>query len=256
MSDPLPSPRMAFTVAYDGTDFQGWQGQPGLRTVQGEIETSMSRIADGVFARVHGSGRTDAGVHARGQVFHVDSPRPAFPPDKWAHALNGTLPPDIRIVEAKAVAPDFHARFDAIGKEYRYFVYNAPVLPPEMRRTRLHLRQPLSLDALREAAEVLLGTHDFKSFSANRGFPETSTVRTLRRLEWQVDGPEFCLRVEADGFLYKMVRQLTGALLRAGRGELSAADLHRMLDQPLRDHRAPTLPPQGLFLWRVMYKED
>ncbi len=250
---PEPPPRLAFTVAYDGTDFMGWQGQPGLRTVQGEVEGVIAQICGGRTARIHGSGRTDAGVHARGQVFHVDPPRADFPPEKWKHALNGLLPPDIRILAAREVPGDFHARFEAVGKQYRYFVYRGEVMPPELRRTRLHERRPLDLPRMRTCADLLLGRHDFLSFSANRGVPEASTVRELRRLEWEEQGEECCLVAEADGFLYKMVRQLAGALLRVGRGELGPEEIRAMLLKPKRDHRAPSAPPQGLFLWRVDY---
>lgn len=249
-----PPRRLAMTVAYDGTDFQGWQVQPDTRTVQEEIETALARISDGVRPRIHGSGRTDTGVHARGQVFHVDSSRD-YTESKWREALNGVLPEDVRILDVKAVAADFHARFDALSKQYRYFIHNHAVLPPDLRRYRLHVRSPLDVERMQQAAARLCGEHDFRSFSANRGREDESTVRTLRDLRLEINGAEMCLIAEADGFLYKMVRQLAGALIRTGLGELTLEDIQELLDRPARGHQAPTAAPQALFLWRVMYGE-
>lgn len=255
MTSTSASKRLAVTVAYDGTDFQGWQVQPGKRTVQGEIEQALGRICDAPPPRIHGSGRTDTGVHARGQVFHMDPPR-LLAAEKWQEALNGVLPPDIRIMAVRGVPADWHARFDACSKAYRYFMYQAPVMPPELRRVRYHVRKPLDLAAMHEAAALLEGRHDFLSFSANRGKPELSTVRELMTCRLEVAGPEICLIARADGFMYKMVRQLAGALLRCGRGELSLPELQGLLDRPERSHEAPTAPPQGLFLWEVDYDRD
>jgi len=242
------------TLAYDGGEFQGWQVQPGVRTVQGEVERAFSKLAGGAEVRIHGSGRTDTGVHARGQVFHVDPPR-AYTAEKWREALNGILPENVRVMRVREVSPEFHARYDARGKQYRYFIHNAPVVPPDLRGVRLGVRSPLDVAAMREGASALIGTHDFKSFSANRGGGEESTVRTLRRLEWIQEDETLCLLAEADGFLYRMVRQLAGALLRTGLGQLSPSDLRRLLRNPVRGNEAPTAPARGLFLWKVFYDE-
>ncbi|MEX2606935.1 MAG: tRNA pseudouridine(38-40) synthase TruA [Kiritimatiellia bacterium] len=244
--------RLAMTVAYDGTDFQGWQMQPDRRTVQEVIERAIGHISDGAPPRIHGSGRTDTGVHARGQVFHVDTHRD-YSEVKWREALNGVLPGDVRILEVKQVASDFHARFDALSKQYRYFIYTHPVMPPDLRRYRLHVRTPLNVGAMVRAAEVLLGEHDFRSFSANRGREEETTVRTLHRLDLEREGQDLCLIAEADGFMYKMVRQLAGALIRTGLEELTVDDIQTLLDKPERNHQAPTAAPQALFLWKVLY---
>lgn len=241
------------TVAYDGSDFQGWQVQPNRRTVQEVIEQAISQISDGVRPRIHGSGRTDTGVHARGQVFHVDSHR-RYSEGKWREALNGVLPEDVRILEVKQVAPDFHSRFDARSKQYRYFIYNQAVLPPDLRRYRLHVRTPLNVEAINQAVGRLRGEHDFRSFSANRGKEEETTVRTLHELRVESEGPELCIIAEADGFMYKMVRQLAGALIRVGLGELTLEDIQTLLDKPKRTHVAPTAPAQALFLWQVTYR--
>lgn len=248
------SKRLAVTVAYDGEKFQGWQVQPGMRTVQDEIEKAFGVICAGEKPRIHGSGRTDAGVHARGQVFHVD-PERVCPKEKWMEALNGLLPADVRVMDVNVVSPDFHARFDAVSKEYRYFIFQGPVLPPEIRRIRHHVRKELDVEKMCRAATLLQGEKDFLSFSANRGKPEESTVRTIMECRFTGGAPEYCFTVKADGFLYKMVRQLAGALLRVGRGEMSLPEFQKLLDQPVRNHLAPTAPPQALFLWEVLYPE-
>lgn len=250
------SGRLAATVAYDGTGFQGWQVQPGARTVQEEIERAFERLCGGKRPRIHGSGRTDTGVHARGQVFHVDPERKTpYPPQKWLEALNGVLPPDIRIMDVRTVPAEFHARFDAVEKEYRYRIDTRPVVPPDLRFTRCPCRRTLDVEAMRAGAELLRGEHDFLSFSASRGAPERTTVRDLRRLEVVEEDEGLTLVAVADGFLYKMVRQLAGALLRVGSGELSLAELGDLVEVPERTHLAPTAPPQGLFLWNVRYPD-
>lgn len=246
--------RLACTVAYEGGGFEGWQVQPGKRTVQGEVEKALGVLCDEAPPRIHGSGRTDTGVHARGQVFHVD-PLRSYPAEKWLTALNGVLPADIRVMKVREVNPDFHARFSALRKQYRYFVYNAPVMPPELRHVRCPVRQPLNRNAMREAAGLLQGEHDFLSFSASRGKPERTTVRTLYRMEIREEREELCMIAEADGFMYKMVRQLAGALIRVGLEELSPADIRKLLAQPERSHRAPTAPANALFLWNVDYPD-
>ncbi len=254
MTSTLENSRIAVSVGYDGSGFQGWQVQPGMRTVQHEIEKAFGLLCASEPPRIHGSGRTDTGVHARGQVFHIDPTRD-FSPQRWQDALNGVLPEDIRVFSVRKVAADFHARFDAVKKQYRYYIFHAPVMPPELRGTRHHVRKSLNRVAMREAAAILQGTHDFLSFSANRGKPEQSTERTLSRMELTEQGPELCLIAEADGFMYKMVRQLAGALMRVGLGELAPADILKLLEQPERNHLAPTAPAQALFLWQVSYPE-
>jgi tRNA pseudouridine38-40 synthase len=243
------------TAAYDGTDFQGWQVQPGARTVQEEIEKALGGVHEGIRPRIYGSGRTDTGVHARGQVFHVDSRR-GYSEPKWREALNGLLPTDIRILDVKRAAPDFHARFSAVSKQYRYFMYNHAVMPPDLRRYRLHVRAPMNVEAMQQATNRLRGERDFYSFSANRGREEQSTVRNLHQLRLEIDGPEICMVAEANGFLYKMMRQLAGVLVRVGLGELTVDDVQKLLDKPERNHQAPTALPQALYLWRVTYPES
>jgi tRNA pseudouridine38-40 synthase len=247
--------RLRMTVAYDGTDFSGWQGQPGKRSVQGDIEAAFRKLGAPEDIRVHGSGRTDSGVHARGQVFHVD-PFRDYPARKWMESLNGVLPDDVRIMEAREVAADFHARFDAIAKEYRYFIFCGVNMPPDLRRTFLRVRSPLDIPAMHACAALLQGEHDFKGLSANRGYPERTTVRHLSTLVIE-DIPEgLMVRAAANGFLYKMVRKLVGCLLYVGRGEMSLENVQDLLDHPRRTPHPPVVGAEGLYLWRVWYPGD
>jgi tRNA pseudouridine38-40 synthase len=240
------------TVSYDGTAFQGWQVQPGARTVQSELESALAVLEPDASPRITGSGRTDAGVHARAQVFHVDLQR-EFSPEKWRNALNGLLPEDIRIHAAQPVSTDFHARFSATGKQYRYFLHTGSSCPPYLRFIRHSVRRPLDLGLMQQALCELSGTHDFRSFSAIRVHAEENTVRTVRRFEMESTGEEVVILVEAEGFLYKMVRQLTGALLRVGLGEMTLQELISLRDEPRISHEAPSAPAKGLFLWEVFY---
>jgi len=250
------SSRMLLTIGYDGTRFQGWQVQPGALTVQSEIEAAIARLCPGGSPRVHASGRTDTGVHARGQRLHFDSPRPDFRPETWMRALNGMLPHDIRIYHAQSVPAHFHARFDALRKEYRYFIHRGRVLPPEFRLYRFREPRPLDLPLMRQACELLRGEHDFASFSALRGSGDEHTVRTLHELSLhEYDADTLCLHAVANGFLYKMVRQLAGTLLRVGLGKLDLSELRKLLENPFRGSETVSAPPQGLFLWRVTYPE-
>ena len=249
----MSSTRLKCTVAYEGSEFQGWQVQPGARTVQQVLEDAFATLQAGTSLRIHGSGRTDAGVHARGQVFHVDVER-VYSLDKWREALNAVLPRDVQILEASEVGGDFHARFDARDKEYRYFLWTGPVCPPDLRRVRHHVRVPLNLEAMQQACALLRGEHDFRSFSAVRVDVEEDTVRDVQVLDLVSSGEELILTAKAPGFLYKMVRQLMGALLRVGKGELTLEDLQDLLDHPRVGHEAPSAPAQGLFLWQVRYE--
>lgn len=251
----MSAPRLLLTTAYDGTAFSGWQVQPGKRTVQGEIESALSGLANNAEVRIHASGRTDTGVHARGQTFHFDPPRPDFSCDQWVRALNGTLPDDIRILRARPVPETFHARFDVLRKEYRYFLFHGPVMPPELRFTRLHVRPGLNPDAIRAACALLTGEHDFRAFSAIRDNPGENTVRRLDTLELLTGDDLWTLRAVAGGFLYRMVRQLTGTLLRVGRGELTPEDVARLLEAKERTPATVSAPPHGLFLWHVTYPD-
>ena len=252
-SDRVPCPvRLALRIAYDGTDYQGWQIQPGVRSIQGELEQTLERLT-GIQARIHGSGRTDRGVHARGQIAHVDLPF-APPLDKLRIGFNALLNTDIRILSLRIVRPTFHARFDATGKEYRYFIWNDTVLPPFVRLYRAHVRPPLNIGAMRMASTLLTGHHDFASFTANPNREVNGTERTLYELKVSRRGPEVTITACGDGFLFRMVRSLAGHLIRVGLGEVAPEQTSGILQSRLRTACVPTAPPQGLFLWNVAYR--
>ena len=246
--------RWKCVCAYDGTGFNGWQSQPGGGGIQDAIEARLAAVL-GTATRIHGSGRTDAGVHARAQVFHFDAAW-RHGPDKLAAALGSRLSPAIQIVSVRRAGPRFHARFSATGKVYAYRIrLGAP--DPFERPFCWALLRPVDVAAMRSAAAVLVGRHDFKAFSAANGAdPEESggTVRHLRRLEVLGRGRAVRIVAEADGFLYKMVRRLAGALVAVGEGKLDRADLVALLSEPTRTARIETAPPQGLFLERVSYR--
>jgi tRNA pseudouridine38-40 synthase len=242
------------TLAYDGGDFEGFQAQEGgrrARTVQAEVEVALAHLAAGTPVRVSGAGRTDAGVHATGQVISFDLPR-GIEPEALCRALNGLLPADVRALDAAFAPPGFHARRSARSKLYRYVVDAGPVQLPTRRRTVAHVPGVLDRAAVTEVAALYLGRHDFASL-ASAGGSATTTVRTLTRSDVRFEGDTLTYEVEGDGFLRKMVRSLVGGLLAVGRGRLSLDDLRRAL--AARDRRAwpPPAPACGLTLVRVDY---
>jgi tRNA pseudouridine38-40 synthase len=239
------------TIAYDGAAYAGWQVQPGELTIQDLIEKALATITREE-VRLHSSGRTDRGVHARAQVAHFSCEK-SMPPQRMRRALNALLPDDIRIMKVARAAPDFHARFSARSKEYRYFIWNAEVMPPCLRNYRLHCRRKLDVVAMREAADALVGRHDFASFTANPNRVVESTVRNVTAVKVLKKGNEITIRACAEGFLYKMVRSLAGGLVRVGCGELTPDDIREILVSRERTARIPTAAPQGLFLWDVKY---
>jgi tRNA pseudouridine38-40 synthase len=246
--------RYRFVVAYDGTAYAGWQIQPRQRTIQQVLQDTFCDLTRESAIKIHGSGRTDTGVHAAGQVIHVDVARD-LPPVAFVRALNVLLPADIRILDAEVVDDGFHARKSAVAKEYRYHIYQGPVMLPHLRLYRAHVRTWLDVDAMREALAMLAGQHDFVAFSANPNREVDSTVRTISKAELLVDGSEITIALVGDGFLYKMVRSIAGWLIRVGRGDVAASETCAVLDSRLRTAAVPTAAAQGLFLWRVEYGE-
>jgi tRNA pseudouridine38-40 synthase len=236
--------------AYDGTAFAGWQSQAGGGAIQDVIESRLAQVL-GASTRIHGSGRTDAGVHARGQVFHFDADW-RHGPAKLIAALRIGLPPAIQVRSVRAVGPEFHARFAATGKIYTYDLHLGDA-DPFTRPYAWPIFRPLDLGAMTTAAARLRGRHDFKAFSAGHGQREEDTVRDLRRFELARRGRRVRLTAEADGFLYKMVRSLVGAVVAVGEGRLTVAQVEEMLRGRTRVPRVETAPPQGLFLQRVFY---
>lgn len=244
--------RIRLTLAYEGTDFCGWQLQPSDRTVQGELERALSVIL-GRPVRVHGSGRTDSGVHALGQVAHFDCPdgREGFP---WRRSLNGILPPDVRVVDAAEVADDFHARFGARSKTYEYRLWHEREFCLPQRRRFVWACGPVDFERMEEAARALTGEHDFSAFQ-NVGTDVGSTVRTVTAIERQAGDSvlESAWRFSADGFLKQMVRNLMGGMVACGRGKLSVEEVRAILASGDRTSAPATVPPQGLTLLSVDY---
>ena len=253
------------TLAYDGTDYAGWQRQHGAATIQAAVEAAL-RPLEGRSVTVHGAGRTDAGVHALGQVASVRLAHPLAPP-ALVRALNARLPPDVRALHAEQVADRFHARFDARGKVYRYRLAAGPVANPLDRRYVWHLPQPVDRAAMQAAGALLRGRHDFAAFQTAAGERGPgSTERTIADLRvvtepgpaWSAPAGERCggiigVEVQGDGFLRHMVRAIVGTLVEVGRARRSVADVAAALASGKRARAGPTAPARGLFLVRVDY---
>lgn len=253
---------LRLTIAYDGTEFAGWQRQATHRTVQAAIEDALRPI-EGARVVLIGAGRTDAGVHAAGQVASARVTA-TLALDELHRALNATLPPDVRIIGLEEATADFNAQFAATSKTYRYFIWSGGVLPPALRRTTWHVPQGLDVSVMDAAARTLVGTHDFTSFQAAGSdvlTPErtilTSTVRTVdpASVEWVAPAPGSSLMYEVtgSGFLRHMVRNIVGTLVDVGRGRRHAEDMASLLASRNRSHASATAPPHGLTLWRVEY---
>ncbi|MEO6055071.1 MAG: tRNA pseudouridine(38-40) synthase TruA [Chthoniobacterales bacterium] len=245
------SKRLKLTIAYDGTPFRGWQSQRTADSVQDVIEKALAKICKNP-VRLHGSGRTDAGVHALGQIAHADVDRP-LEILEWRRALNNWLPQEIRILNAQFVPETFHARFSAMGKEYRYEIYNGEVLPPHLFRTVWHNRWPFDADLLRKAMHAFIGTHDFAAFSAKRAVPVDDTHRTIEHIRVVIKGPLIRLTFIGDGFLYKMVRMLTAAAMQVACGKETFRGMSQRLSHPESAVNPPVAPAKGLTLVRVLY---
>jgi tRNA pseudouridine38-40 synthase len=242
--------RLRLTIAYDGGPYTGWQSQSAGNAVQDFLEQAFWKVA-GTRMVVHGSGRTDAGVHALGQCAHVEVLDDRGPIE-WRRALNVNLPQTIRVLKATRAAGDFHARFSAKGKVYRYLVCNRPVLPPLELGRVWHVPQALDLATLQRAAALFTGRHDFGAFSANRGEAFRETVRTIRKIDLSSRAGLIILTFEGDGFLYRMVRMMTAAMIRAAQHREDLESLRARLETgaPKWNHVAPA---EGLYLVKVLY---
>ena len=245
-------------LQYDGTDFHGWQSQEGLRTVQGELERALS-LLEGRPVNVFGSGRTDAGVHAEGQVASVALER-EITPEKLRAAINGNIDKDVRVLEVAVVAAEFHARYSALGKTYVYRVVNAPVMSPFWARYAYHEARPLNMEKMQAAGELFLGRHDWTAFSAAQSDVE-DRVRTITQLDVSEGFDERSrstlieIRVSAEGFLRYMVRSIAGALMATGRDELDLLAIEQAIETGVRPVIAATAPACGLTLHSVKYKD-
>lgn len=239
------------TIEYDGSCFSGYQIQPKGRTIQAEIEKVLAKMHKGRHIAITASGRTDAGVHARGQVIHFDSEL-SLPPERWVKALNGLLPQDISFLNVEAVEPDFHARFDAVGKTYKYYLYNRETRDLFKRHYYAHVSRNLDIGRMRSAARFVEGTHDFTSFCSAKT-EMANKVRTISRLDIEERHEEIIFTFTGNGFLYNMVRIIVGTLLEVGAGKRAPEEMKDILAAKDRRLAGKTAPPEGLYLWEVYY---
>lgn len=255
------------TLTYDGTPFYGWQVQPGLPTIQGELQAALGRVLGsdwGTPPLPQGSGRTDAGVHALGQVANV-ALEPPIPAGNLLGALNRTLPAAIRVLSVDPVPPEFHARHSARAKTYEYRIFRGALCSPFLAPFVHHCRWKLDLDALQDAAQAVIGEHDFTSFAAtdpevsdrdDEGAEPKSRIRTIYSSEWITSVDDLLTyRVRGNGFLHHMVRNLVGTMLEIGRGQLPSGAMPQILEARSRSAAGPTAPAKGLFLHSVEYPD-
>ena len=258
--------RLRLTIAYDGRPWKGWQSQATGDSVQDQLEQVFARLT-GVKACVQGSGRTDAGVHARAQIAHVDVPADArLKGDQWIPALNAHLDPTIRVFRCEELGEShaFHARFDAVGKVYEYRIWRGAVMSPFERGFAWHVWGTLDMDLLRRGAKILTGRHNFGRLSANRGdlseeerrSNAEGLTRTLRRVELHEEGELLRLEFEGDGFMYKMVRILTGSLVHLARRKASLEWLQELVEDPNGEKSHHCAPADGLYMVRVLYAAE
>jgi tRNA pseudouridine38-40 synthase len=253
MKEPEASlQRLRLVVAYDGRPFCGWQSQPTCDSVQDYLENAFSKLIGDRIA-VSGAGRTDAGVHAVGQVAHADVPRNRMTTDAWTKALNAHLPHEIRVVKITSTRADFHARFQAIGKIYTYRIWHGPWQHPLEIGRAWHVPGQLDPSVLRDCARILTGRHDYGAFAAKRGNPDLDTVRTIWSIQCHRKQHLITLRFCGDGFLYKMIRLLTGSMVRCAQGRADPHWLECLLAHPRAEKTKYLAPAHGLYLTRVLY---
>lgn len=243
--------RIKCELMYDGSRFSGYQSQPKDRTVQQELEKALWKIHKKAAVKTQASGRTDAGVHAVGQVIHFDTPI-SMPASRWAHALNGELPPDISVKRTEEVPDTFHARYSVTGKEYRYRIYRTPYRDPFRTVYAHHYPYPLHVGRMKEAAAYLIGEHDFTSFCSVKTDKENK-VRTVTNISFIEQGDDLEIRFSGTGFLYNMVRIMVGTLIKVGNGRLEPEEVAKILAERDRKHAGQTAPASGLYLWQVFY---
>jgi tRNA pseudouridine38-40 synthase len=243
--------RLKINISYDGTNYGGWQIQPNRISIQEKIEQALRKLTTETI-RIHGSGRTDAGVHAKAQVAHFDIEKP-FTNQNLKYALNSVLPEDIRINSVISVKSDFHARFNVKEKEYHYFIYNGDTVSPFDVKYKTQIKKTLNFIAMQKAAEYLVGKYDFASFTANAGRELETTVRNVTELKIIKSGKNITIVVKSEGFLYKMVRSIAGHLIRVGLNEIPPESTQEILEAKNRTNAVQTASAKGLFLWNVKY---
>ena len=246
-------PKIKCIISYDGTNFSGFQVQPKERTVQGELERALVKIHKGVPIRIQASGRTDTGVHARGQTIHFETELD-IPGNSWKKALNTLLPDDLFVTHTEVVSNDFHARYNVAEKEYRYFILNREDPDIFNRNYIYHFPYRLNIEAIEQACRYLEGTHDFTTFSSAKATVKGDKVRTLFEVSCNQDGEQLEFIFRGSGFLYNMVRILVGTLLDVGQGRILPEDIKALLESKNRSNAGKTAPAHGLFLWRVRYE--
>jgi tRNA pseudouridine38-40 synthase len=244
--------RVKLTVEYDGTNYAGWQRQTNGLSVQEALERAFE-AASGEHTVIHGAGRTDAGVHAMAQVAHLDT-QCSIPAEKICFAMNMHLPPDIRVKQSEKADEDFHARFSAKGKHYRYTIYNAMHAPAIHRHTAAHIRGKLDIDVMCEAAGYIVGMHDFACFCAS-GSEVKDTVRTVYSLDIHQEGPFIIMDIKGSGFLYHMVRIIAGTLIEIGQKKRRPLSMKDIIGSKDREQAGVTAPAKGLMMMEVYYDE-
>ncbi|RLL40722.1 tRNA pseudouridine(38-40) synthase TruA [Oceanobacillus piezotolerans] len=247
--------RIKCTIQYDGTLFHGFQIQPNKRTVQGELEKALSRVHKGSKIKTVASGRTDSGVHAKGQVIHFDSIL-SIPSEGWKQALNTQLPDDIYIIDVKRVSSAFHARYGVSQKEYHYIVLNRPDTDVFNRNYSYHFPYEIDIDKILEACRYLEGTHDFTTLSSAKSTVKGTKVRTIYEANCIRQGDKLTFVFRGSGFLYNMVRIMVSVLLDIGQGRRKPEDIPKMIEKKDRSLAGKTIAPQGLYLWKVTYDDQ
>lgn len=253
--------KLRLLVAYDGTAFHGWQSQREGGTVQDALESAVSFIV-GERVPIHGSGRTDSGVHALGQTVHFElTPEQLVrmkrmsEPARWVAALNASLPQELRVMKVTKAPENFHARFSAVGKVYRYEIWNAPVLPPHLLHRAWHLHGELDLSVIRKLSSMIEGRHDFRGFCANSSSLPENTVRTIRRVIVRERGPSISITMEGDGFLYRMVRMIIGGMVRVAQNKEEPSLFAGRLAAGKAWSTPAMAPAEGLYLVKVHYSK-
>lgn len=251
---PPPLSNYKITLSYDGRAFFGWQRHGDKPTVQFAIESAVTKVF-GLRVAAHGSGRTDRGTHAHGQVANIQLPT-GTKPKLIQEKLNNALPEEVRIVDVKCVPMDFHACDSAVAKHYRYVIWNDRKLPEERDGRVWHVKEPLDVQAMIDACSVFVGEMDFASFATKTNFKQKSTRRIVTEAVLSHDLPVITFDISADGFLYKMVRNIVRALVKVGEGRYTREDLVRILQAKDRQAAPGTAPASGLYLEQVFYSQD
>lgn len=245
-------PKLKCTISYDGTNYAGFQIQPNKNTIQAEIEQALKKMHKGEFVRIYTSGRTDAGVHAKGQVFHFMTGLQIELPN-WKKALNTLLPKDIYVHDVEDVPENFHAQYDAVEKEYRYYVLNSKEPDVFQKNYMYYHPYPLNITKMQNACKTFIGTHDFTSFCSMRSNVKGDKIRTIYEMNCDRNGDKIEFIIRGNGFLHHMVRIMVGMVIDIGSGKAQENSIEKALAKKDRREAGVTIPPEGLYLWEVTY---